>query len=165
MKLTNEKPGRLDQLFREENHDPYVTRLKPREPTVCPVCRAVFLKGHWQWKESWPLDSCEEMCPACQRVRDHNPSGVITVKGAFAQEHKAELLALLRHHEEAATRSHPLHRIMSIDERPEQIVITTTDIHLPRRIGDALHDAFKGHLHIHYDEDGCLVRIGWTRES
>ena len=40
---------RKDRLIREQIHDPYKTRLKLAEPTVCSQCGAVFLKGRWQW--------------------------------------------------------------------------------------------------------------------
>lgn len=36
--------------------------------------------------------------------------------------------------------------------------------HLPRRIADALHHAYKGELDIHYDEEGYFVRVNWKRE-
>ena len=35
---------------------------------------------------------------------------------------------------------------MGIEEKPGSIVIKTTDIHLPRAIGEALHHAYKGSL-------------------
>jgi hypothetical protein len=32
---------------------------------------------------------------------------------------------------------------MGIEEKPDGVVITTTDVHLPRRIGHAIVDAYK----------------------
>jgi hypothetical protein len=54
---------------------------------------------------------------------------------------------------------------MSIDEKAGTIVIATTDIHLPRRIGHAIVDAFKGDLETHYDEGGYFVRMTWKRDA
>jgi hypothetical protein len=55
---------------------------------------------------------------------------------------------------------------MAIDkERPDKLVITTTDVHLPRRIGTAVHHAFHGDLKLHFDEDDYFVRVDWTRKS
>lgn len=164
MKATNANLDRMDRLAQESIHDPYKNKLKLHDPTVCPECSAVFSNGRWQWLEPRPLDSHQEMCPACHRVHDHYPAGVIRLTGAFALDHKAELLDLVRHHEEAETANHPLHRVMSIEEKPGHIVINTTDIHLPKRIGNALHHAYKGSLEIHYAEDEYFVRILWTRE-
>ena len=35
-------------------------------------------------------------------------------------------------------------------------------MHLPKRIGQALHRAYKGALDLHYDEASCFVRVNWT---
>ena len=54
---------------------------------------------------------------------------------------------------------------MAIDERDDQFVITTTDIHLPRRIGQAIYNAYEGDFDFHYDEEGYFIRAKWRRES
>jgi NMD protein affecting ribosome stability and mRNA decay len=164
MKPTNESLGRMDRLAQEHIHDPYKNRSKLRDPTVCPECNAVFSNGRWQWMESRPRPSRQELCPACHRIRDHYPAGVVTLAGAFAQEHKTELLDLVRHQEEAEKTKHPLHRLMNIEEKPENITITTTDIHLPKRIGNALRHAYKGRLEIHYADEDYFVRLHWTHQ-
>lgn len=158
-------PGRNERLLREHIHDPYKATKKLAEPTVCPVCNAVFTGGRWQWKESWPLDAHQEVCHACRRTRDDYPAGIITLKGPFAVAHKQDLLHLARHHEERERAEHPMHRIMKIDERADTIIISTTDLHLPRRIADAVHHAYKGKLDEHYDEGGYLLRVNWSRQE
>lgn len=40
-----QKISRHDNLFQEHVHDAYKARTKPHEPTVCPQCGAVFMKG------------------------------------------------------------------------------------------------------------------------
>jgi hypothetical protein len=65
------------------------------------------------------------------------------VSGSFAVSHRTEILKLARHQEQQENREHPLHRIMGIEEKVDSIVIKTTDIHLPRAIGEALHHATK----------------------
>jgi hypothetical protein len=53
---------------------------------------------------------------------------------------------------------------MAIEEPADDtLVITTTDIHLPRCIGEALHRAFHGDLKLHYDEASYFVRVDWER--
>ena len=52
---------------------------------------------------------------------------------------------------------------MSINTKPEGLVISTTDTHLPRRIGGALKHAYHGELGLHYDQDEDFVRVTWTR--
>lgn len=156
---------RADRLIREHVHDPYKTRLKLPEPTVCPECGAVFHKGRWQWAEITPMDAHEEMCQACHRTRDKYPAGTLTLTGGFVKEHKDEILHLARNQEELEKGEHPLHRIMDIEEEPGRIVVSTTDIHLPRRIGEALHKAYEGELDFRYEEEAYFLRVNWTRES
>ena len=162
-----ELPGnqrRGDRLIRERVHDPYKTRLKLPDPTVCPRCGAVFHKGRWTW-ESAPGGAHEELCQACRRVSDGYPAGIVTLRGAFLKTHRTEILSLARNQEKMEKSARPLHRIMAIKDKGEEIEITTTDIHLPRRIGQALHNAYKGEFDFHYDENGYFVRVNWTREN
>ena len=42
-------------------------------------------------------------------------------------------------------------------------VITFTDIHLPRGVGEAIEQAYKGELDIHYTEEAGIVRVYWKR--
>lgn len=156
---------RRDRLIQEHIHDPYKTRLKLPEPTICPNCGAVYHEGRWQWRPVYPQSAHRELCQACHRIRDVYPAGEITLRGAFVTQHKDEILQLVRHHEAEEKREHPLHRIMRIEEHPEFLVIRTTDIHLPRRIGEAIRNAFKGELHQQYEEETYFVRIHWQRES
>jgi hypothetical protein len=163
--LQNERLPRKDRLIQERFHDPYKARHKLSEPTVCPACGAVYRQGRWQWSEFRP-DAAEcEACQACRRIRDRCPAGVVTLNGDFVRRHRDDLLGLIRHHEEVETKEHPLHRIIGIEERPDAIVINTTDIHTPRRIGEALRSAYKGELDFHYEEENYFIRVGWRREA
>jgi hypothetical protein len=59
-------------------------------------------------------------------------------------------------------REHPLNRIIGIEQEDEAIVITTTDFHLPRRIGAAVKRAFHGRLEEDFDDAGYFLRVSWT---
>lgn len=157
-------PPRGDRLLRERVHDPYKTRRKLPEPTVCPQCGAHFHGGRWTWDEA-PAGAHEEVCQACHRTNDRYPAGVLTLAGGFLAKHRDEILNLARNTEETEKAEHPLHRIMAVEETPEATEITTTDIHLPRRIGEALHRAFEGTLDFHYEEEAYLIRVNWTRDA
>ena len=165
MRTVDPTASRMDRLIHERVHDPYKNKHKPPEPSVCKGCNAVFREGRWQRAESWPMDSHQVLCHACQRTRDNYPAGAITLKGGFVQTHKNEILALARHHEQEENASHVLHRIMAIEDGPAAVTIKTTDLHLPRRIGNAIRRAFKGELELHYEEAGCFLRVNWTREK
>jgi NMD protein affecting ribosome stability and mRNA decay len=140
--------------------DPYKRTKKLSEPTCCPRCGAVYRDGRWQWGPT-PADAHEELCQACHRIQDAYPAGVVTLRGRVVQEHGAEMINLARNQERAEKEEHPLNRIMSVEEKPDSIVINTTDIHLPRRIGEALKRAYHGELDMHFDEHGYFVRVDW----
>jgi len=163
---TNRHPARRNRRIRERIHDPYKARLKLREPTVCPDCGALYMKGRWRWSSAAPpAHSHRERCQACQRIHDHYPAGQIDISGAFIAGHEEEILHLVRHQEEQEKSEHPLHRIMAINREDGRFVITTTDIHLPRRIGEALQHAYHGELDFHYEEEAYSLHVNWTRDG
>ncbi len=157
-------PGRHLEIFDGAAIDPYQQRGKYVEPTVCSDCGAVYQKGRWQWS-SVPahVQAHQERCPACARIREDMPAGYLTIKGVFSKDHHDELMQLLRHHEQREKNEHPLQRIMQIDEQPDAWVITTTDIHLARGLGEALEHAYRGTLQYHYNKDDYLLRVSWER--
>jgi hypothetical protein len=165
MRTATPAATRMDRLLHERVHDPYRNRHKPPEPSVCPECKAVFRDGRWQRVESWPMAAHQLLCQACQRIRDNYPAGLVTLKGGFVRAHRGEIIALVRNLEREENANHVLHRIMGMEEAPATLVIKTTDIHLPRRIGEAVRRAFKGELEMHHEEEGCFVRVNWTREA
>jgi NMD protein affecting ribosome stability and mRNA decay len=141
--------------------DPYQGKKKLHEGTVCPQCGAVYHDARWQWAAK-AAGAVEELCAACHRINDKYPAGILTLQGDFVLKHKDEILHLARHQEEVEKKEHPLNRILSIEEDAQGIVINTTDIHLPRRIGETVKRAFHGELEAHYEEDGYFVRVNWT---
>ena len=155
---------RMDRRIRERVHDPYKTRLKPSDPAICPECGAVFQNGRWQWAAYPPADAHEETCQACHRIKDKYPAGTLTLAGGYIAGHKDEILSLVRHQGELEKGEHPLHRIMDIEEAPGHIVVSTTDIHLPRRIGEAIQHAFQGDLDFRYEEEAYFLRVSWMRD-
>lgn len=152
-------------LIAEERHDPYKARQKLDEPSVCPQCFAVYKGARWQWTDE-PLPGAHwETCPSCHRIKDKYPAGELTLTGTFLNTHGPEMVRLARNVEAMEKSQHPLQRIMEVDDNADRIVITTTGIHLPRRIGHALEKAYKGKLDTHYDEAGYFVRMRWHRDA
>jgi hypothetical protein len=150
--------------LREEIHDPYRTPVKSRGPARCPQCGATYLKGRWTWQRlGKPIATLE--CPSCRRVRDRYPAGEITLRGSFAVEHADEIRSLVRNIEKAEHEEHPLHRIIALRRSRGTTVVTTTDLHLPRRIAHAVEAAWGGSLTTHYDEAGYFVRVDWVRDD
>jgi hypothetical protein len=170
---SNTKPGsRLKQQqvrgnphLQERNHDPYRTRAKLKGPVRCVDCGATYVRGVWRWQGLMPPAPGKAVCPACQRVKDRYPAGEVTVSGSFLAAHRQEIEGLIRNTADNEAREHPLHRIMDITRRKGAIVVTTTDVHLPHRIGHALKDAWGGALATHYDDAGYHARVTWERND
>jgi NMD protein affecting ribosome stability and mRNA decay len=167
MKQSNLGPQRPRSTRRIAGHaqqdhilDPYQAQHKLHEGTVCPQCSAVYHDGRWR-RVSRAAGAHEQLCAACRRINDKFPAGIVTLHGDFAREHKDEMIHLARHQEDAEKKEHPLNRIMSIEEITQGIVINTTDIHLPRRIGEAVKRAFHGEIDAHFEENGYFVRVDW----
>lgn len=143
--------------------DPYKAGGKLRQPTVCPQCQAVFHDGRWRWIAR-PAEAEEQLCPACHRINDKFPAGIVTIETAAVPEHKEEILRLLRNTEKAERKEHALGRIMEIEDKAGRLTVTTTDIHLPRRIGEALERSFQGRSSFDYDDNSYFVRVHWARQ-
>jgi NMD protein affecting ribosome stability and mRNA decay len=154
--------SRRDKTYQEDEHDTYKLQEKLKEPTVCPTCGAVFHKGRWTW-ETKPAGAHEALCPACHRIQDKYPKGFVTIKGPFKDAQHEQLVGVIRNTEAKEKLEHPLSRIMGIESQSESLVISTTDTHLPRRIGEALKHAYHGELDLQYDQEEQFVRVTWTR--
>jgi NMD protein affecting ribosome stability and mRNA decay len=156
-------PVSYDRLGFEEHVDAYKMKVKLSEPTVCPQCKAIFHKGHWQWN-AVPANAHQETCPACHRLNDNFPAGFVTLEGPFYTEHTDEILRTVYNHEEHERSEHPLKRIMAVQKQDsDSVLITTTDIHLARGIGKAIHDAYQGELELHYNSGENQLRVYWKR--
>lgn len=157
------KPIRHDRLLQEQVHDAYKIKGKLQEPTVCPQCGAVYHQGRWQ-RLAAPAGAQQHTCPACQRMHDDFPAGYVTLEGGFLAGHRDEIMRLMQHEAQRESEQHPLQRIMKMEERDGATVVTTTDIHLARRLGEAVHHAYQGELEYHYNPEQNLLRVHWARQ-
>lgn len=154
-------PVRWAEVWPERLHDNYKLRGKLAEPAACSDCGAVYHRGSWRWLDQ-PEGVNFVVCPACHRVRDKYPAGYVELTGDRLGLLRDELLAQIRHVEVQEGGEHPLERIMGIEETtPKRWMITTTGVHLARRLGEALHNAHQGRLDFHYNQDEKLVRVRW----
>lgn len=149
-------------MYEERVKDPYRTREKWQEPSVCPDCSAIYHKGHWQWGAA-PQGAHKHRCPACARIHDRVPAGFLTIEGPFFAQHKDEILHAVRNHETAEKARHALERIMGIEEDENGTTVQFTGVHLARATGEALHSAYKGDLHIDFSDEDGQIRVRWSR--
>ncbi len=154
---------RRNSLFQEQTHDTYKTKGKLPEPTACSHCDAIFKEGRWQWCPNHEAIAQQGICPACHRIQDHYPAGFLTLEGDFFLAHREEIMHLIHNIAEHERAEHPLKRIMEVEDQGNATLITTTDIHLARGIGEAVHHAYQGHLELHYNQEENLLRASWIR--
>lgn len=151
-----------DRPLFEQDVDAYKSKGKLSEPTVCQLCGAVYHEGRWQWLDK-PVNAHQETCPACYRINDNYPAGYVTLEGSFFDAHSEEIKRLIQHHAEHERTEHPLKRIIAMENHEGAMLVTTTDTHLARGIGQALRHAYQGKLKIDHITGESLVRVHWSR--
>ena len=154
---------RNDRLIKERRKDTYKNISTIPEHAVCKTCGATFLNGHWTWKER-EQHFYETICPACKRTEDNYPAGLIEIKGKFYNEHSDEISNLIKNTEKLEKNERPLERIISIRKEIGHIIVTTTGIHIARRIGEALKRSYQGLFSFQYGEGDKSIRVVWERQ-
>ena len=154
--------ARLDRLMKEKHHDAYRLDKKMSEPTTCGGCGAVFSRGRWTWQVGEP-NASEATCPACRRIADRFPAGILEIKGDYPSNHDTDIRNLIRNEGEKESVQHPLERIMDVFNESGSLVVTTTGVHMARRIGEALKRAYEGELSLHYGKGEQSVHVTWER--
>lgn len=143
-------------------YDRYKLPRKLREPTRCRDCGALYRDGRWVWAlRGGP--AYKVRCPACQRVRDSRAAGYVQLSGEYFAGHRDEILRRVRRCEQVEAAEHPLERIIAIRQEAAGELVTTTGMHLARRIAHALQHAYKGNLESRYNKGEKVLRVQWSR--
>lgn len=152
--------------------DSYSEKGAARSLSLCELCRSVYRNKRWYADpglyEAAKREShaVEAICPACRRIREDVPGGIVTLKGSYVQTHKQELLNLIRNEEGRARGFNPLERVMSVRENGSaSLVVSTTNEKLAQRIGRAIKKAFHGEVAYNWSRDNKLVRVEWERAA
>jgi hypothetical protein len=152
--------------------DSYLPRGASRKISVCEGCRAVYMNKRWYAEgdvDETALKNPEALkivCPACHKMRDNFPGGIITLKGGFVIPHKKDLLKLIKNEEERARGLNPLERVMSVKENGYgSLIILTTNEKLAQRLGRAVKKAFHGNVVYRWSHDNKLARVDWERAA
>lgn len=153
---------RIDHVLESMDKDVYGLKGKLPDPTACRSCGAVYRKGRWTWSAA-PADAEQTTCPACRRIADDYPAGIVTLSGDFALEHDDEIRGLVHNLEEHEKQEHPLKRVMAIDREADALIVKTTNARLARGIGEALQHAYRGDLDYHFTETENVLRVAWKR--
>jgi hypothetical protein len=155
---------RKDRLIKDNRKDTYIDQIALKDPATCSKCNAVYTNSRWTWKTKEQITS-KTTCPACRRISDNYPAGYIEIKGKFFQIHSTDILNLINNTEQLEKNERPLERIISITERENKTVITTTGIHIARRIGEALKLSYQGNYLFQYAYGEKSIRIFWERAT
>jgi NMD protein affecting ribosome stability and mRNA decay len=152
--------------------DPYIPRKSAPAVGACPKCHAIRRYKRWYLDEKEYAELTRkigtavlERCPACRKIADGFPSGVVLLRGGYLREHRDEILKLVRNEEKRAIGTNPMERIISITEENGKMEIATTDEKLAQRIGRELRKACRGTLEYKWSEDSKLLRVNWMREA
>jgi NMD protein affecting ribosome stability and mRNA decay len=156
------KHAKDQRVYPPTHEDIYQSKGKYPEPSICSGCGAVYHKGRWQWGKAKP-DAHKHVCPACQRIHDRIPAGVIHISGEFFDEHRQEILSLVHNIEAREKTEHPLQRIMSIHSDEHGSEIALTDFHITHAIAEALTNSYQGTADTAFTEKNDVMRIHWTR--
>jgi NMD protein affecting ribosome stability and mRNA decay len=145
------------------SQEPYLPKRGLPEGALCKGCGIVYHNKRWQGDGSEIVKSCEVLCPACQRMADHNPGGVITLSGPYLASHKEEILNRIKQEEAKSREKNPIGRIMEITDQEGQITVTTTEDKLAQKLGREIYKSQKGELHYQWSHDQRMVRVEWMR--
>jgi NMD protein affecting ribosome stability and mRNA decay len=154
----------------DRTRDSYIPRKGPLDVGVCPDCHAINRKKRWYLDEVEYVSlarasAVRRRCPACRKIADGFPSGVVTLRGGFLRTHRDEILTIVRNEERRARGTNPLERIMAIREGDGSVEILTTDEKLAQRVGREIRKAYQGTVSYKWSEDANFVRVNWSREA
>ena len=140
-----------------------ISHKKSFESIVCPTCGAIYSGGHWIWGDSVE-DARKVPCPACLRIKDNSPAGILVVSGDFLLSHQKDILKIIHNVEFRELSNNPLKKIINYDmDDNATLHVFFTDAHMARATGEALYATYKGELDYHYKEGQYLLRVSWIR--
>ncbi|MBI1194664.1 MAG: hypothetical protein GC138_02280 [Gammaproteobacteria bacterium] len=128
----------------------------------CPDCGLSYYDGRWQAPQSKGAEHSLR-CPACSRIHDHVPAGLLQVGGRFFLQHRDEILAFILNKEYTERQDHPLERIMGVEAAEDGVTVSFTGVHLARGTEIALYQTYQGDLEIAYDDRDAPVHVYWYR--
>lgn len=151
---------RQNVLLQEQQHDNRTVKHELREWIACSSCGAVYQERREKWYMRHAV-SHGETCPACHRREDDAAAGFLILHGSFFLAHREEIMRMILNLEERERNGHSPKRILDVKESVHITFITTSDIDFTRRIGEALHAKYQGHLESVYNREKNLIDVDW----
>jgi NMD protein affecting ribosome stability and mRNA decay len=169
--MSTRRGKRYTTSYKEKEHpkqDPYAMLRAPKSPAICTKCRAVYEKKRWYFDEAKAArlaasrTTTKFVCPACQKIRDDYPEGIVTLKWPELPDHEAEIRGLIGNVESRALSVNPLARVMKIVKRRNAMEVQTTSDRLAQRLGRELVRAFQGTVDYQWAHRDMLMRVKWN---
>ncbi len=162
----SDKRGRV-----KTSEDPYIPEEGRKEPSLCSSCQALYRNKRWtldpkafaELKDS--ADANWVTCPACQKIAESYPEGIVTLRGGYLWDHEEEIRNILKNEETKAMAKNPLERIIRVAREGDELVIETTEQKLAEHLGRALHKSHQGELKVSWTEEHSVCRVTWERMS
>jgi hypothetical protein len=106
-----------------------------------------------------------QKCPADRKIEDRYPMGVVNLYGPFVNEHRDEIISLIRSAERHAMEKNALERLMRIERKESGLHVETTTDSLALRIGRVLSRAYKGKAEFDWKYSDKSVLVQWGRRD
>lgn len=105
------------------------------------------------------------LCPACTKTAEDLPQGIVTLRGDYWRQHRAEIQNLIQNVAAEVAEVNPMARIMAVTDDDETLVVETTTEKLAQRIGRQLVRAYNGSVRYRWSGGNHLVRVDWERAA
>lgn len=165
-----EKFGISDKRGRKRtSDDPYLPESGLKEPALCQGCRAIYRHKRWQIEPDAATAMASDpdvqwvTCPACQKIAEHYPEGIVTLRGDYLWRHETEIRNILSNEAERVMAKNPISRIMSMATTDGSLIIETTEQKLAEHLGRTLNRAHNGELQVAWSGSPRVCRVNWQR--
>jgi NMD protein affecting ribosome stability and mRNA decay len=164
------KFGISDKRGREKTStDPYLPEEGLKETSLCESCHALYHNKRW-YLDAQAFETAKAggefhwvTCPACQKIAEHYPEGIVTLCGDYLWDHEEEIRNILKNEEDKAMAKNPLERIIRMERQDDELIIETTEEKLAEHLGRALHKAHQGELKVSWGQEHAVCRVRWER--
>jgi NMD protein affecting ribosome stability and mRNA decay len=142
--MSTRQGKRYTTSYKEREHpkqDLYAMLKAPKGPAICRKCQAIYADKRWHFdtvrapKLAASTRTRKLVCPACQKIRDDYPEGIVTLKWSGLQDHETEIRGLIANVEPRAVSVNPLDRVMKIVRRKKELEVQTPNDRLAQRPG------------------------------
>lgn len=131
-----------------------------QQPAVCTECKASHWEGRWRW-DAPRSGAAPVTCPACHRARNRIAAHVVELSGALPPWWN-EVRGMIGNVERAEVLDHPMERVIGMEMRDDRVLVSTTGLHIARRLVAAMVRRFRQRVRLTFDD--VKTRIEWLED-